>query len=159
MLEEKKFYLTKKGLEKTKKEYTTLKELKLLKIKEESPRFSYSEDLDPEYLSFREEIDLLEAKITELENVLKNVELIKTPPKEKQNIITLGATVTLEEKGGQINEFIIIGPLEVNPSKGKISFESPVGKALLGHKIGDEIMVASSTKVIYKIKKIEYHSI
>lgn len=159
MAEEAKFYLTKKGLEKIKKEFETLKRLKLSKIKGESPQILHSEDINPEYIAFREDMSFLEAKTAELENVLKNVELIKSPPKQKQNIVNLGATVTLEEKDGQINEFMVVGTLEANPSEGKISAQSPVGKSLLGHKIGDEIVITSPIKVVYKIKKIKYHSV
>lgn len=156
MAEEKKFYLTKKGLEKIKREHRDLKELKLAKTKGESPKILHSEDLNPEYLVFQEDISFLGSRIIELENILKNVELIKIPPKEKQNTVNLGATVTLKEKDGKINEFMIIGTLEANPGEGKISSESPVGKTLLGHKIGEEVMITSPIKVIYKIKKIKY---
>jgi transcription elongation factor GreA len=152
----KKFYLTKEGLEKLKKEYETLKALKLSKLKGESPKILHSEDVNPEYLAFKEDIGFLESRIAELEYILKNFELIKTPQKEKQNIVNLGAIVTLEEKDGQINEFMIVGTLEANPAEGKISSESPVGKALLGKKVGDEILITSPIKVKYKIKKIRY---
>ena len=155
----KKFYLTKEGLKKIEKEYQELKKVRLAKTSGESPKIWHSEDLNPEYLAFREDLSFLESRIAELEYILKNVELIKVPPKEKQNIVNLGATVTLEEPDGQINEFMIVGTLEANPSEGKISSESPVGKALLGHKIGDEITITSPIKVVYKIKRIKYHSI
>ena len=159
MPEEKKFYLTKEGLEKIKKEYKDLKDLRLSKTKERFPEVLQSEDLNPEYLSFQEDMSFLEVRIAELENILKNAELIKPPPKEKQDIVDLGATITLEELDGQINEFMIIGTLEANPSEGKISSDSPVGKALLGHKIGDQIVITSPIRVSYKIKKIKYHSL
>jgi len=152
----KKFYLTKKGLEKIEKEYRELKKIRFAKIKGESPKIWHSEDLNPEYLSFQEDLNFLESRIAELEYILKNIELIKNPPKEKQNIVDLGATVTLEEADGQINEFMIIGTLEANPGEGKISSESPVGKAILGKKLGDEVIITSPIKVIYKIKKIKY---
>jgi transcription elongation factor GreA len=152
----KKFYLTKEGLEKLKKEYETLKALKLSKLKGESPKILHSEDLNPEYLAFKEDIGFLESRIAELEYILKNFELIKIPPKERQNVVNLGATVTLEEKDGQINEFMIVGTLEANPNEGKISSESPVGKALLGKKVGDEVVIVSPIRVVYKIKKIKY---
>ncbi len=152
----KKFFLTKEGLEKIKREYQDLKSIKLAKTKGESPKIWHSEDLDPEYLSFQEDLSFLETRITELEYILKNAELIKTPSKEKQNSIDLGATVTLEEKDGKINEFMIVGTLEANPNEGKISSESPVGKALLGRKIGEEVTITSPIKVFYKIKKIKY---
>lgn len=155
MPEEKKFYLTKQGLEKIKKEYKDLKVLKLAKTKGESPKILQSEDLNPEYLAFQEDLNFLESRIIELENILKNVELIKTPPKEKQKIINLGATV-LVEAGGEKDEFEIIGSLEANPSLGKISNESPVGKALLEHKVGDVINIQSAVAIAYKILKIKY---
>lgn len=155
MTEEKKFYLTKQGLEKIKKEYKDLKILKLAKTKGESPKILHSEDFNPEYLAFQEDLNFLESRIIELENILKNVELINNPSKEKQKIINLGATV-LVEVDGQKDEFTIIGSLESNPSVGKISNESPVGKVLLGHKVGEEVVVSSPLKTIYKIKKIKY---
>ncbi|UZE93422.1 MAG: GreA/GreB family elongation factor [Candidatus Nealsonbacteria bacterium] len=151
-----KFYLTKKGLEKIKKEYQDLKRIKTAKTKGESPKVLHSEDLNPEYLSFREDLSFLETRIAELDYILKNVELIRLPQKRKRNIVSLGATVTLEEAGGRINEFMIVGTLEANPSEGKISSESPIGKTLLGHKIGDEIVTVSPIKVVYNIKKIKY---
>ena len=156
MTEEKKFYLTKEGLERMKKEYEDLKGLKLAKTKGESPKILHSEDLNPEYLAFREDLSFLELRLLELENIFKNVSLIQPPSKEKQNAIDLGATV-LVEVDGQQDEFTIVGTLEANPSLGKISNESPVGKALLGRKISDEVRVSSPIQTIYKIKKIKYN--
>ncbi len=151
-----KFYLTKQGIVKIKKEYQDLKRIKIAKTKGESPRILHSEDLNPEYLSFREDLSFLETRMTEIEHILKNIELIKIPPKRKRNIVNLGATVTLQESNGKINEFMIVGTLEANPGEGKISSESPIGKVLLGHKIGDKVTMASPVKVIYKIKKVVY---
>jgi len=159
MIEERKFYLTKEGLKRIKNEYKELKALRLAKTKGEAPRTWQSEDLNPEYLSLQEDLSFLEFRIVELENILKNAELIKPPPKERRSIVNLGATVTLEEADGQINEFMVVGSLEANPSLGKISNESSVGKALLGHKINDEVMLTSPIKIVYKIKKIRYQSL
>ena len=155
MAREKKFYLTEQGLEKIKKECQDLKNLKLSKTRREIPKIWHSEDLNPEYLSFQEDLSFLESRIAELEYILKNAELIKSPPKEKQNVISLGARV-LVEVDGQEDEFQIVGTLEANPAIGKISNESPVGKSLLGHKVGDEVVISSPIKTIYKIKKIRY---
>lgn len=154
---DKKFYLTKKGLEKLKKEYKRLKELRLAKRRgREIPKILHSEEPNPEYLLYQEDMSFLESRIADLEYILKNVEIIKIPPKGKRNVVNLGATVTLEEKDGQINEFTIVGTLEANPGEGKISCQSPVGKALLGKKVGDEVIITSPIKVVYKIKKIKY---
>ena len=155
-MEKKKYYLTKEGLVRLKKEYQDLKALRLSKIKGERPKILHSEDLNPEYLAFQEDLNFLEFRIAELENIFENAETIKNPPKEKQNIVNLGAIVTLEE-GGKINEFMIVDSLEANPNEGKISSESPVGKALLGKKVGEEVMITSPIRVVYKIKKIKYH--
>jgi len=151
-----KFYLTKEGLARIEKEYQDLKNLRMAKVKGESPPILHSEDLNPEYLLFQEDLNFLESRLAELEFILKNAELIKVPPKEKQNIVDLGATVTLEESDGQINEFMIVGTLEANPGEGKISSESPVGKSIFGKKIGEEVLVTSPIRVVYKIKKIKY---
>jgi transcription elongation factor GreA len=156
MAEEKKFYLSKGGLERIKKEYKDLKNLKLSKTKGESPKIWHSEDLNPEYLSFQEDLSFLETRIAELEYILKNAELIKIPSsKVRQNIVGLGAKV-LVQVDGQNDEFEIVGTLEANPAIGKISNESPVGRILLGHRVGDEVVVSSPIKTIYRIKKIKY---
>lgn len=155
MTEEKKFYLTKEGMERIRKEYKTLKDLKLAKTRGESPKILHSEDLNPEYLVFQEDISFLESRIIELENIIKNAELIRLPKKEKQDSIDLGATV-LVEVDGQRDEFTILGSLEADPSLGKISNESPVGHALIGHKIGDKVAISSPVQTTYRIKKIKY---
>jgi transcription elongation factor GreA len=67
----------------------------------------------------------------------------------------LGATV-LCEVDGETAEFQIVGTLESQPLLGKISNESPVGKALLGHKVGETVVVSSTMKTRYKIVKVWY---
>ncbi len=155
MLKEKKFYLTKQGFEKLKKEYKDLNLIKSAKIKGEIPQILHSEDVNTEYLSFHEDLNFLEVRMTDLEHILKNTELITFPAKNKQDIINLGATVVVEVNN-QEDEFMIVGTLEANPVLGKISNESPVGKALIGHRVGDKVVISSTIKTIYKIKKIEY---
>lgn len=151
-----KFYLTKEGLRRLRKEYEDLKRLREAKSKQEPPAILHSEDLNPEYLAFQEDLTFLEFRLAELDQILKNAQLIKTPPKGKRNIVNLGATVTLEDKDGTINEFTIVGTLEANPNEGKISSESPIGRALLGRKVGEEVVITSPIRVVYKIKKIKY---
>jgi len=155
MQAERAFYLTKEGLIKLKAEYRHLRKIKSFKTKGEFPRAWQSEDLNPEYLSLQEDLNLLDLRLNELENILKNSQLIKMPPKDKQNIVALGSTV-LVEVDGQIDEFQIVGSLEANPSLGKISDKSPVGKSLLGHMAGDHVNISSPINIVYKIKKIKY---
>ena len=154
-METEKFYLTKEGLEKLKKEYEELKKIRALKIKGEVPDILHSEEINPEYLSFQEDMSFLEGRIVELENILKNAVLIKPPPKAEQDKVALGATV-LVEVNGRLDEFTIVGRLEANPSIGKISDQSPVGKALLGREVGEVVLISSPIKISYKIKKIKY---
>ena len=155
MTEEKKFYLTKEGLAKIEKEFNDLKVLKLAKINGESPKILHSEDLNQEYLSFQEDLSFIESRLTELEYILKNAEIIKTPLKNQKNEVGLGATI-LVDVAGQKDEFTLVGSLEADPALGKISNESPVGRALLGHKSGDAVVVSSPIKTVYKINKIIY---
>ncbi len=155
-MEEKIFYVTKEALKKLKKEHEELTIFEHNKVTgQEVPRIFESEDLNPEFVSFQEDIGVLRSRIDELKNILEHYELIKNPPKEKQTFVGLGAKVKMDVNGKN-NEFMITGTLEANPVLGKISNESPVGKALLGHKIGDEITVFSPVKTTYKIKRIKY---
>src|SRR3989344_3409133 len=127
------YYLTKAGLKRVQEEYGRLIEFRNSKI-EEVPSMLHSEEVNPEYLTFQEDMSLLETKIAEYDAVLRNAEVIKVPPKEKRTEILIGASVTVEIDG-QSDEFTIVGSLEANPAIGRISDESPVGKALLGKKI------------------------
>jgi len=154
---EKVFYITKEKFEELKKEYKNLLAIEFRKTKGEIPKILESEDINPEYIDFQEDLGFLRSRIGELENILKNHEIIKAPPRPQQNIISLGAKVTVAIRGEK-DEFTIVGTLEANPSLGKISNESPVGRALLGHKVGEEITISSPVKVSYKVLKINYHT-
>jgi len=156
MIKKKKFYLTKNRLEKIKEEYKKFKELLRFKTQEETPTLLHSDDLSSTYLSFQEDLNLLKKRIFELENILKNAELIKIPPKEKQDVIGLGATI-LVEMDNEIDEFTLVGTIEADPSNKKISNESPIGKALINKKVGETIEIKTPiVKHICKILKISY---
>jgi transcription elongation factor GreA len=150
------FYITKEKLRELKKEHEELLDFeRKSSLNQEAPKILESEDLNPEFISFQEDVGFLRSRIDELKNILDHHELIKVPPKEKRSIIGVGAKVKIEVDG-QKDEFMIVGTLEANPALGKISNESPVGKALLGHKIGDAVTVSSPIKTTYKIKNIKY---
>lgn len=87
-----------------------------------------------EYSSARNEQKLAESRILEIEDILKNAKLIRGGKKTK---IDLGATVELDF-GGRDATYTLVGPTEANPLEGKISNESPIGKALLGRKAGED---------------------
>jgi len=151
MEQETKNYLTREGLKKLEKELEQLKNIREEKKRDESVVPS-SQTIDSEFATFQEDLNLLEARIEEIENILKNYELISS---KKKQVVDLGATVVVEVEG-QTTEFTIVGSIEANPDLGKISHMSPVGKALLGTKKGDKIKVQSAVKTTYKVKKIIY---
>lgn len=86
-----------------------------------------------EYSSARNEQKIAESRILEIQEILKNAKVIRGGKRDKAD---LGASVSLD-MGGKNVEYTLVGPTEANPLEGKISNESPIGKALLGHKAGE----------------------
>lgn len=148
----KQFYLTKDGI-------TELEaELKAL-IDERGPiadRIKTAREFgdlaeNAEYQTARQEQEKVEARISEVEHILQNVETIKKP--KSDGVVRLGSTVTL--KNGSTKQFQVVGTMEADPLEGKISDESPLGKAVLGKKLGDEVEIKTPTEsTIYKIVEI-----
>lgn len=107
-----------------------------------------------EYQTAREEQSRLEARISEIEHILQNVEVIKEPKRDGK--VRLGSCVVLKGVKGVTKEYQIVGTVEANPLSGKISDESPIGRALLGKTKGEEVEiktpVETSTYVIIEIK-------
>ncbi len=153
---DKKFYLTQEGLKKLELEHKQLKSLRARMVgKDETPEVMHSDELNAEFVSFREDLDLLDSRLEDLDHILNNYEIIKPPSVAERNKINLGACVMVDVNG-QEDEFFIVGTLEADPMSGKISNESPVGKALMGHKAGDEVLTSSPAKIIFKVKTIHY---
>ena len=111
--------------------------------------------MNPEFISFQEDMDSLRSRISFLEDVFENHKIIKKPTKDQLSFVNIGAKVKLESSGKN-DEFTLVGTLEANPDLNKISNESPVGKAILGCKVGDEVVIDSPEKMKYKIKGIKY---
>ncbi len=155
-MEGKIYYVTKEKLREVKKEYDELVAKEHTKIiGEEAPKMVESDDINPEFISFQDEMGSLRGRIDALKDVLDRHEVIKNPSKEDREVVGVGATVFVD-MGGHKDEFMIVGTLEANPEEGKISNESPVGKALLGRRVGDEVLVSSPVDKKYKIKNIKY---
>jgi transcription elongation factor GreA len=153
-MSDKKYYLTKEGLEKIKKEHEELKNQRKEKLRFEAPEMSCSEDADSEYLNFKKDLGLLEERILKLEDAIRSVEMIETPLINCKEI-RLGAEVVIDIKGKE-DKILLVGTMEADPSSGKISNESPVGKALFGRREGDFVTISSERSIVYKIKKISY---
>ena len=152
-MSEKKYYLTKEGLKRIQEDYERLKRVRQSRIggREDAPGVLHSEELNPEFVQFQEDMNFVEARMAELESILKNAKPIR-PAKGKVDVGTV-VTVSVD---GQDDRLVIVETLEANPDIGWISKESPVGKALLGNKEGDEVTISSPIKTIYKIKKIDH---
>ena len=106
-----------------------------------------------EYQSARQEQEKLEARISEVEHILNNVEVIVKPKGDSK--VQLGSTVTLENGKSVTKTFQVVGTVEADPLEGKISDESPIGQALLGQKLGDEVEIKTPSETsTFKITKI-----
>jgi len=106
-----------------------------------------------EYAEAREEQATVETRIAELEELLKNVEIVT---KTKGNsTVRVGSTIVVKKADKEMT-YTIVGSYEADPAAGKISDESPLGKAFMGKKVGDQVNVAAPAgTVTYEILKIE----
>ena len=105
-----------------------------------------------EYQSAREDQDRLEARISEIEHVLQNSQLIKMPKKDGK--IRLGSKVTLKD-GPKPLVYQVVGTMEADPAHGKISDESPIGRELMGKSLGDKVELKTPAgSHTYKIVQI-----
>lgn len=106
-----------------------------------------------EYASARSEQDRCEIRIKEIEHIIKNAEIIKQP--KSGNKVHLGSMVSLKSSAGKSQEYQIVGTVEADPLAGKISDESPIGLALMGKSVGDDVeIVTPAQKTVYKVVSI-----
>lgn len=157
-MEEKKTILTYAGLKALEEELETLKVVKRKevagKIKEAREQGDLSENA--EYDAAKDEQRDIEARIDELEKILKNAEVV-VEDEVNFDKINIGCSVLVYDKEfDEEIQFKIVGSTEANSLQGKISNESPVGQALLGKKVGDEVQVETQAGFMeYKVLKIE----
>jgi transcription elongation factor GreA len=147
------FRLTQSGVDELKKELDSLIE-KRTGIADAIKTAREQGDLaeNAEYQSARAEQDRNEARISEIENILQNVEIIKKPKGDSK--VQLGSVVKLKNDG-KTKEFQVVGTVEADPLSGKISDESPIGRVLLGKTVGDEVdLITASDTTKYKIVEI-----
>lgn len=138
----KKYLLTQEGLLKLNEELKHLindkrKEV-IERIREAAAHGDLSENAD--YAQAREEQSFIEGRIQEIEDMIKNAEIIAHST--QHNSVSIGSTVTVKVDGEE-KTYSIVGSNEANPLEGKISNESIVGKAILGKKVGDVVPVAT----------------
>ena len=137
-----KFIMTAQGYLQAEEELNNLKNVRrpeiIKALKEARAQGDLSENAD--YDAARNEQAQIEAKIQELEYKLEHAEIIDNKDKD---VVNLGSTVTISFDDGEIEEYKLVGSMEADPFENKISNESPLGIALLSHKIGDIVEVAS----------------
>lgn len=150
-------YLTAEGLERLQKELIELKgparEALALRLRAAIQQGDLSENAD--YSAAKEEQGFLEGRIQELERILRNVVIID--PNARRDQVDIGARITILEDGfDEPEDYYMVGPKEADPANGRISHESPIGKALLGHREGDEVEVDTPNgSLTFKILKID----
>lgn len=149
----KKFYLTKEGIQELKTEQAELI-AKRGPIAERIKTAREFGDLteNAEYTSARQEQEIVENRISEIEHILQNVEVIAKP--RGDNKVQLGSTVKLKANG-KFKEFKVVGTVEADPLNGKISDESPIGKELMGKAEGDKVSIKTNGELVsYKVADI-----
>ena len=149
------FLLTAEGLTSLKSELSELTTTKRIDIAQRLKEAKADGDLSENamYDAARDEQQFVEGRIAEIEHILKHAKIIEG--KSKGGAVTLGSTVHVELKDGR-QQYTIVGSTEANPDLGRISNDSPIGKALLGKKPGDQVeVVVPVGKLTYKIVKVE----
>jgi len=135
--------ITPEGLEGVRRELEELTTKKrpaiVAKIKAARELGDLSENF--EYHAAKNDQGMMEARVKELEAIIKNHVLIEAPT--ANGVVGLGNTVRFAEVGeeGEEETYRIVGPAEADPKAGRVSFESAVGKALIGHRVGDEVAI------------------
>jgi transcription elongation factor GreA len=107
-----------------------------------------------EYEDAKNEQAFIEGEILRLETILSSAQIIQES--HKKDVVSLGSRVTVMEQGSDDKEmYHLVGSAEANPAAGKISLESPLGKSLLGAKVGDKVTVnAPGGQIVFVIKAI-----
>ena len=148
-------YLSEEGLEKLKQE---LHELKTKKRQEIAARLEHAKSLgdlseNAEYQETKEEQELMEQRIAEWEERVREAVVMKKPT--RTDSVSVGSTVRVQSSRGE-ETYTIVGSEEADPGRGKISNESPLGKTFLTRKVGDRVEVKTPAGVMtYTIAEIK----
>jgi len=156
-MEEKTQYLTKEGEARLRAELEQLEGPARAdlarRLREAIQMGDLSENAD--YIAAKEEQGFLEGRIQELKYILRNAVIIENNGNHS-GVVDLGTTVTIQEEDYPPEIYYIVGSKEADPANGRISNESPIGKALMGKRVGDVVPVETPGGVIhFRITKIE----
>jgi transcription elongation factor GreA len=150
-------YLTAEGAERLKNELEYLKgparDQLAQRLRAAIQQGDLSENAD--YISAKEEQAFLEGRILELSEILSNVKIIEEK-RSQSEVVDIGAHVTIQEEDFDPETYHIVGPKEADPRQARISHASPIGRALLGHRVGETVTAETPNGSIrFKIVKIE----
>ena len=150
-------YLTAEGVENLRRELDHLTSVKRRALAERLRHAIQQGDLseNADYISAKEEQGFLEGRIQQVEAMLRRAVIIEENGPTDE--VGLGSRVTVVEDGGDGEEvFHLVGPAEADPTNGKVSNESPLGQALMGHGVGGIVTVeAPGGEIIFKITAIQ----
>jgi transcription elongation factor GreA len=151
---QKRYDITQEGLEKLKAEHEQLISFRRKEVAEKIKRAREmgGTENNAEYEDAKNEQAFIEGRISSLENIILNARIIEGP--HQPGVVELGDTVLIQNQDGKIDRYTIVGTTEANPVDGKISCESPVGKALLGKKKGAKVEVKTPAGIM-KLQLIE----
>jgi transcription elongation factor GreA len=147
--------VTKDGLKRLKEKLNNFEEVKRPKIVERIKRARSYGDLseNSEYSDAREELELMDNNIQRLKGIINRAKVVSPSNGDKK--VGLGSEVMVNVNGTE-QTFKIVGDWEADPTNKRISYNSPIGKALMGKEVGEEIEVeAPAGQVTYKIVKIK----
>lgn len=141
MLTEKTVYVTEQGFADLRAELDELQAIKRPEIVRRLQEAKHDGDFmdTSETQPIEQELAFVDARIQELEDMLDHAELIQQGPEDNQ--VDIGETVVIQTEDGALEEYTIVGMAEADPGRGLISNESPLGQALLGHKVGEQVVV------------------
>ncbi|HEY74962.1 MAG TPA: transcription elongation factor GreA [Thermoflexia bacterium] len=149
-------YLTREGYAKLEEELNYLRTVRRQEVARRLHEALAEGDIleNAELEAARNEQAFVEGRILELEELLRRAEIIEEEASD--GIVRVGSWVTIVEGNGPPETYHIVGPAEASPSEGKISYESPLGKALMGHRVGDEVTVnAPDGALTFRIVEIK----
>ena len=142
-------FLTPEGLEKLEEELEYLRTVRRQEVAQRLRAVLEEQDIleNAEYEDAKNEQAFVEGRILTLETILKSAEIIEEGgPADR---VSIGSRVTVVEEEGEPETYHIVGFAEADPKTGRISNESPLGKALLGYRVGDEVTVSAPDGALY----------
>ena len=148
-------YITQQGLDDLEKELEKLKDNKIPEIAKRIDEAKQQGDLseNAEYDQAREDMLWAQGRLLELQNILENAQVMENLA--NKDVVSIGSTVKIKDSKGNEKDYTIVGPQEADPLSGRVSNESPLGKAFLGLKQGEKVEVKTPAGVQeYKILQI-----